>query len=387
MGKTGGRSKGLARIKEIYSDRGQRARELKAQGKKIIGYLNGHPPVELIAAAGMFPYVITGDMAEPITEADAYLEAIMCPFVRSSFDLMVKGKYDFLDGLVMAFSCDNIKKSYDVWRYYFKPSYARMVMLPHVVHPGSQEFYKAELYSFKKSIERFTQQEISLPALRETIAQYNEYRALIRQLYEMRKPDPPLLSGARMTQIIIASLSLPVEESIPLLQEVIREIKEGKEAPPQRKARVLLYASHINEASFLQMIEDSGANVVVDDMFFGTRQFGQDVEPTEDPLDGLVARYLDKLPSPRTYRDSPGNREADLENRFGHIKRYAQEFQVNGAILAITRYCDTHEYEAPDVRDYLQRSGIPVLHIEHDYSTSTFAPLRTRVQAFLEMIG
>lgn len=379
--------KGLAKAQAISQNRGQRARELKAQGKKIIGYLDGHPPVEIIAATDIFPFVITGDMAEPITEADAYLEAIMCPFIRSSFDLTLKKKYDFLDGLVVCFSDDNIKKSYDVWRYYFKFPYARMIMLPHVVHPPSHEFYKVELANFQKSLEKFTGKKISAGELNRYISLYNQNRALMRQLYEMRKADPPSLSGAEMTDIIMASLSIPVEESNQLLAEVIEDIKKRRSGPEKKKARLLLYASHINNSSFLQLIEESGANVVIDDMFFGTRQYFHDTPTTNDPLDGLVTRYLYDLPSPRTFRESPGNRQADLENRFGHMRKFVQGYRVNGAIVAITRYCDTHEYEAPDVRDYLQNLGLPVLHIEHDYSTMSFAPLKTRIQAFLEMIG
>ena len=60
---------------------------------------------------------------------------------------------------------------------------------------------------------------------------------------------------------------------------------------------------------------------------------------------------------------------------------------MNAVILQVIRYCDTHEYDAPDVRDYLQGAGLPVLHLERDYGATGLAPLRTRIQAFLEMIG
>jgi benzoyl-CoA reductase/2-hydroxyglutaryl-CoA dehydratase subunit BcrC/BadD/HgdB len=35
----------------------------------------------------------------------------------------------------------------------------------------------------------------------------------------------------------------------------------------------------------------------------------------------------------------------------------------------------------------LQGKGIPVLDIEDEYSTASFARLKTRIEAFLEMIG
>ena len=65
---------------------------------------------------------------------------------------------------------------------------------------------------------------------------------------------------------------------------------------------------------------------------------------------------------------------------------FAREYGIKGVILYVVRYCDTFELDAPGVRDYFQEAGFPVLHIEDDYSTTTIGQLRTRIQAFLEMI-
>ena len=94
------KKKGLARAKEVYENRDRRVGELKAQGKKIIGYLCCYPPQEIMTAAGCVPYRILGRAAEPITQADAYLDTILCSFVRSCLDIRMKGQLDFLDGLV-----------------------------------------------------------------------------------------------------------------------------------------------------------------------------------------------------------------------------------------------------------------------------------------------
>ena len=60
---------------------------------------------------------------------------------------------------------------------------------------------------------------------------------------------------------------------------------------------------------------------------------------------------------------------------------------MNGVILYITRYCDTHAFDAPDVKEYLARKGLPVLEIEGDYPISGIAGLKTRIQAFLETVS
>ncbi len=380
-------SQGLDKAREIYQHRDKRARELRAQGKKVIGYLDAHVPLEIIAAADLVPYPIIGDTKDPITRADACLETIMCPFVRSSFDLALKGRYEFLEGFVAPFSCDSIKRSYDVWRYFCRFPFSRIVMLPHTVHAGSHEFYRQELASFKRSLEKLVQQEISEKKLKEAIAAYDTNRSLLKELCQLRKPTPPLLSGAEMLLVTIASLSLPVEESNELLEQIVKEVKNRKASPPSRKARLLLWASHIDDPSFIQMMEESGANVVIDDMYLGTRSYWHNVEPGPDPLSGLVHRYLDKSPNPHIVRDSSGVQQVDLENRFSYIKNLAQDFGANGAILAVTRYCDVHGFELPDLRDYLQGSGILALPLEYDYTVASFASWKTRIQAFLEIIS
>ena len=53
---------GLARAEQIYQNRNQKAKELKTEGKKIIGYLCSFTPVEMITAADLVPYRITGSL-------------------------------------------------------------------------------------------------------------------------------------------------------------------------------------------------------------------------------------------------------------------------------------------------------------------------------------
>jgi benzoyl-CoA reductase/2-hydroxyglutaryl-CoA dehydratase subunit BcrC/BadD/HgdB len=142
-----------------------------------------------------------------------------------------------------------------------------------------------------------------------------------------------------------------------------------------------------DDVTFVEMVEASGANVVIDDLCFGTRPYWYEVEVSGDPLASIARSYLEKLNCPRTYRQSPGSHQEDLENRFGYLYEFAKDFKVNGVILYILRYCDTHAFDAPDVKEYLQGKGLPVLEIEGDYSTPSITRLKTRVQAFLEMIG
>ena len=380
-------SRGLARAKQIYQNRDKRARELKAQGKRIMGYLCCYPPLEMLTAADFVPYRIFGEMGEAITRADAYLPTVVCPLLRSAFDLGLKGSYDFLDGLVGAHICDVGAHIPHLWRHYMKPPYVYFMDMPHVVHRESLAFFKQILTSFKSDLEGFSSKQISQQRLKEEISAHNELRALVRQLYDLRKEDPPLLSGSETLQVVKALMSIPLEDGAELLKETIAEVKQRKHGPQRQAARLLIWGSPIDNVALLEAIESLGANVVMDDTCVGSRFYWPYVEPSADPLDGLVSRYLVEIKCPRTFRDAKESYQADLENRFSYLEDYAKEWKVNGVILQSMRYCDTHGYEVPAVKHYLEGVGLPALFLEHEYTMIALAPLRTRVQAFLEMIG
>jgi len=102
----------LKAAKEIYRNRSKRAKELRSEGKKVMGYFCCYIPLELVTAAGIVPYRIMGDTKEPTTEADTYLDPVFCPYVRTCFDIAMKGRYDFLDGSLWPTSCDNLINVY-----------------------------------------------------------------------------------------------------------------------------------------------------------------------------------------------------------------------------------------------------------------------------------
>ncbi len=383
--------KGLARASEIYQDQPSRAKELKAEGKKIIGYPCIYAPVEMMSALGLVPYRIFGDMGEPITEADKALPTVSCPFIRSCLDLAFKGRHDFLDGVVLVHSCDPQEKTARIWETYVKYSYIHFIDIPVNVYEPSLGYFKGQLDDFKKTLEYFVGEELTLEKLRRAIEFHNRQRALVRELYGLRKPDPPLISGTETLQVTNALTSIPVEEGNELLAQVISEVKGRKNGPQKKAARLLIWSSTVDNVDMMSIFE-AGANVVMDDFCGGSRAYGSDVRLTDDLVDGLAHHYLMDFMLPRTYREAVSGEArkdymADLEGRFGYLKNSIREWKVTGVILLLVRFCDPFAYELPALKDYLNSLGVPSTYIEHDYARGALAPLTTRVEAFLEAIS
>ena len=374
-------------LAQIYRGRHDRAKEIKAGGGKVAGYFCCYPPLELMTSLDYMPLRILGDMNEPLTEADTYLPTAMCCFYRSVLDTAMKGRFDFIDAFIGAHACDGAERVSYIWKSYLKSPCSFYLDVPHTNHAASIELFKKQLMYLGEELEKTAGQKVTREMLKQAVALHNKQRSLVRQLYGLNKGDPPLMSGSEILQVLIAIMCIPAVEGNALLEEVIEEVKVRAGGPKQRKGRILVWGSLIDDIALTGLIEDCGLNIVIDDTAIGTRSFWVDVDETEDPFDGLAIRYLDKVVCPRTFRDTKQTRMEDLDNRFGYLKKMVKEWNVNGVYFNIIRNCDIHGYEIPELRDYLEGIGLPVLVIEQDYSTTALEPLRTRFQAFAENIG
>ena len=374
-------TQGLDRVQELSQDRMAYAREMAAQGKKVIGYFCCQTPVELMTALDLVPYRIEGRADEAIKEADAFLETFICSYVRSAFDLALRGEYDFLHGLVVPHTCDAMWRILTIWKFHKPLEYSHFIEAPHMVGPSSCSFMTEELKLFKQSLEKMTNRTITESGLRGAIDEHNHSRALLKELYQFRKTSPPRVSGSEVVKVLTAGMGIPVREFNELLVEVTDEIKAREQLPQSKKPRVMIYGAEIDDPAIIELIEECGAEVVMDDLCTGSRSFWDPVQVNGDDLQSLAAHYVEDIRCPRTCR--PGS----PEERFRYIADFAREFNVQGIILYIYRFCDGHALEAPGQKAYLNREGFPVLHLEEEYTLLTRGQLRTRFQAFIETLS
>ncbi|MEK7820278.1 MAG: 2-hydroxyacyl-CoA dehydratase, partial [Pseudomonadota bacterium] len=109
------------------------AREWKAAkpGRKVVGYMPFYVPRELIHAAGALPLGILGggDQLEVI-HGDAYYQSYICRIPRSTIELGVTKRLDFVDGMLFPSICDVIRNLSGMWKIMFPTVMARYVDVP-----------------------------------------------------------------------------------------------------------------------------------------------------------------------------------------------------------------------------------------------------------------
>ena len=377
---------GFDAVKQVYDDRIQTGRDLKEKGQKIMGYYCSYPPLEMITAMGYVPYRILGCSHEPITKADSTIPTIVCPVIRSSFDLALKGEFSFLDGFVAAHTCDCEEKLFRIWKDKLSIPYQHFIDLPHVVRDNSLAQFKEKLKIFQKTLETHTGKKLDPERLSEEVRLHNRQRALVRELYDLRKQNPPLVTGAETLKTMVAIMSLPISRGNQILKEMILQAGIRRQRPIEKELRILLWGTPLTETDFIDTIEALDAHVVMDDMCMGTRHFWTDVAVTEDPLDGIAKRYFEDIRCPRTIKDTAVSYDGETNARFGYLKDFVKDWKVDGVILQSVKYCDTHGYEIPELKRFFEGLGLASIYIEHQYTVSSEAQIKNRIEAFLETI-
>jgi hypothetical protein len=99
-------------IDAALQDPAAAARRAKASGQRVIGFVGTDIPVELIAAAGAFPWRLPAAAESPTARADAYLEASFQPQERAIAEQWLAGGFDFVDEVVFTRANDSIQRLY-----------------------------------------------------------------------------------------------------------------------------------------------------------------------------------------------------------------------------------------------------------------------------------
>lgn len=217
----------------------------KAQGGKVIGTFDPEVPFEIFEAAGLMPFALRGTGATSTEYADKYFKQLTCDFTRSMFNELVRGQYDFLDGAVVYNCCDHMRRIDDNWKLLPNAKNFHFLYIPKRWDASTYPRFCEEIQALIKSVEETYDVKITADALRAAIVESNKTRALIRQLYQLRKDDEVLIDGTEVMNVLTAGESMPRAEYNAMLTELIAELKAGGESVKPRR-RLMLLSGHAN---------------------------------------------------------------------------------------------------------------------------------------------
>lgn len=370
----------LKRLAKIAAEPYEKAKEWKKlHNKKIIGCFPMHFPEELVHAAGVLP-VLLQESGEPVTAGHAYYYPFFCGPSRSIIDQAAKGYLDFLDATLAGDYCIQVVGAGEVLGVILPKAPNLFLRLPVGNQPWTMEDITQGLKELKRDLEKFTGDEIDSESIRNSIRVYNKNRALIRELYQLRSSKPGILSSKEMVSIVKSSMVMPKVEHNAIIGSLLAGLSDRKES---KDKGVLVFLSGslcgAPKDDILTMIEQMGALVVDDDLFHGYRYVSTDINESREPLEALAAWYLEKN------NDVPCPTRCDPQTDWPmYLIDSMKKSGAEQLLILMAKYCEPHMFFYPDIKEELNKAGIPHLLIEVEHEVVSFESLRTRIEAFIE---
>jgi benzoyl-CoA reductase subunit C len=354
-----------------------------APGRKVVAYMPIYVPLELIHAAGMLPLGILGAGENlEVIHGDAYYQSYICRIPRSTLDLGITGRLDFVDGFLFPSICDVIRNLSGIWKILFPKVFVRYFDVPQNFDPEvGGTFYRNELESLREGLARLGGRPISDEALRASFALYNRNRGLVRELYAFRAGAPWKAPASELYLVLRAGMVLPVEEHNQLLADYLAAAR-AEERPRRDNCRVVLNGVFCEQPplSLIKAIEMSGCYIVDDDFMLVNRWLLQDLPTTGDPIAALATAFL----SGSTETGAKYQPRQELKGRY--ILDAVRANAAEGVIFAAPSFCDPALLERPMLEAVLDRVDVPHIGFKYAENSAQMQPVREQAGTFADSI-
>ena len=374
-------------VGDIHGIRIKELREHAKNGGKVVATYCVFVPEELVWATDAIPVGLCAGTQFSVPLAEEVLPANTCALIKSSFGFKLGRICPYVQAshlIVGETTCDGKKKMFEILNQY-QPVYVMEV--PNKKTKLSRDLWLGEVIAFKGVIEKLTENKITLNKLTQAIKSVNDRRRALQRLYNLRKVRPVPISGKDALLVTQVSFYDDVNRAIKqinaLCDELDKRIKSGTGVAPAEAPRILISGSPmaIPNWKLHHIVESAGAVVVCEESCTGTRFF-TDLVQNEKPksMQQAIKAIADRYLQIHCACFTPN------EERLDDVVRLAKEYQADGVIHYNLQFCHTYANEAFQIQKRLEKEGIPLLRIETDYSDGDTGQLKTRVEAFLEMI-
>ena len=356
----------------------------KDKGRNVVGIFCTYTPREIIYAADALSVSLCSTSDETIPEAEKHLPKNLCPLIKSSYGFAITDKCPYMyfsDLIVGETTCDGKKKMYELLG---EVKDTHVMQLPHTRNSYSFELWKNEIKELIKKLEEKFNVEITEEKLKDAIKLCNEERNVMKEFFSLAKLVPSPVKGTEMHDVMNSSnFKFDKKEFFEEIRKTTQNMKErydkGETPFTKDTPRILITGCPTGGVvdKVIKQIEEIGGSVVCIENCVGTKNFEMLVdEENKDPIEAIAERYINIPCSIMTPNDG----------RMERIKQYIEDYKVGGVVDVTLTACHTYAIETEKVRRTVEGLGKSYLAIETNYSNSDAPQLRTRLEAFVEML-
>ena len=343
---------------------------------KLIGYFDVDvvTPEEIIMAAGFTPVRLLGDPTIEHDKVNEHIPPTHCVWARNILEQALIGLNPEIKGVVTSHGCDCTNREFDIWLESTNIDFLHYLNVPLKRGKASLKFFVNDIKELISQLEEKFKVKIELSQISESIKLMNQIRRLLKEISEYR--STLVLNGSEFHEIVKKSQIQDKNETLKLLKDKLKELKD-KEPSSEKKKRILLTGSVIDDTEFIKFLETMGFQVVADDLCIGSRYFWNTVDEEKDPIKALAEYnlsepiYSTKMPS---------------YDRFKFLKDLVKKYEVDGVLNIAQKFCEPMLYDHPFLKKKFKELNIPYTFVEMLYNREQYSQLSTRFEAFAEMI-
>ena len=375
-----GRPEAMAPFERLFAQ-GWRAEEVAGSGRPVVGVLCNFAPEELILAAGAIPLRLDSGHGGCAEAGARITGAEVCPTVRALVGARHRAfpLHGDVDLLVVPAACDAKKKLVQII-----DGPTHLMELPATKDGlGASERWYEQVWALTRRLEKLCGGRIRRKALRASVELLNRRTQLYRRLLELRWARPGLLSGGDTMLVAQASFIADPAWWVEQVEALLVELADAAAVKRQGTTPLLISGAPLIFPSFglLHLLEEAGAEVVADETCAGTQRLYNPAVLDEGSVRGMVRAVADKALLPCTCPCLVGG-----QDRINRVLELCRRGGARGVVLHTLRLCQLYELDQVILARALKEHEIPTLQVSTEAGSGELGPLRTRVEAFLEML-
>ncbi len=355
------------------------AKQWQKAGKKVVGIIDSYVPEEVLFAGGLLPVRIMHVGHKYITLAAAYRVVHTDAYYTNVLEAALKKELPFVDGYVFTNRDDDARRLYDVFEMVVKPPLVHLMHIPRVPSAPAITRLSQEIDHLSEVLQNVWGVRVSDAAIRRAAETYNKTRQLIGKLYEWRKRDVPPLTGTEFLQLTTAGLVMPRDVFNARLEALMPFLEKREANIKNPHPRLLVSSDSLDSWKYIELVENSGALVAMDDLDTGSRYYTLETDLKDPDIKAALAiRYLNRPACPRM---------ASWERQIEYIIQLVHDYRCDGVVELPLRNSFAREYRVPILAKALENNKIPSVSLKREYDYSNEAQLSTRIGSFIEMLG
>ena len=374
-------------VADIHGIRPAELVQHRQNGGKVFGTFCVYVPDEIIIAAGGIATGLCGGSQFWVPGGETVLPLNTCSLIKASIGARLDKTCPFFripDLYIGETTCDGKKKA---WEILAQDAPVYVMDLPQMKRRQDVDAWENEIKLLLQKVEEVSGHKVTPESLDRSIKLINNKRKALARLYNTRKNSPVPISGKDALLISqIAFYDDPerfAKMTNDLCDELEASVQKGEGVLSKNAPRILITGTPMAVPNWKlhHILESSGAAVVAEETCTGVRYFENLVDEKATTLDGQIRALAERYMKINCACFTPNS------GRLDDIIRLAKEYKADGVVDYTLQFCGLYSTESYNVQKTLKAAGIPILHIETDYSEQDAEQIRTRVQAFLEMIS